>query len=94
MPFFHPPTHLVVPPVLPKGSKGQTPAMYALMRHYGPSSRGMTVLKINGSYATYDMPDANTMALATEIYQGGHEYVITAAQATALTAAGYGAFVT
>jgi hypothetical protein len=64
------------------------------MRHYGLGPRGRTVLKIDGAYGTYDCPDANVVASATEIYQGGHEYVISTAQATALTAAGYGSQIT
>jgi hypothetical protein len=94
MPSFHPPTIEAVPSVLPPGTPGQPRTAYSLMRHYGLNPRGRTVLKIAGTYATYDCPDANLVASATEVYQGGHEYTITAAQATALTAAGYGANIT
>lgn len=61
-----------------------------LFRHFAPGTRGQTVLKINGTYATYDCPTNTDMDSATEIYQGGHVYTVTTAQAAALTAAGYG----
>jgi hypothetical protein len=94
MPTFQPPTIDAVPSVLPPGTLGQSATAYLLMRHYGLNPRGRTVLKIAGTYGTYDCPDANVVASATEVYQGGHEYVITTAQAAALTAAGYGANIT
>lgn len=94
MPTFQPPTIDAVPSVLPWGAPGQSAAMYALMSHYGLNPRGRTVLKVNGVYGTYDCPDANLMASATEVYQGGHVYTISSTQAAALTAAGYGANIT
>jgi hypothetical protein len=38
--------------------------------------------------------DVNSLANATEVYIGGSSYNITSQQATDLTAAGYGAFIT
>ena len=52
------------------------------------------MLKIAGVYGTYYCPDTNLMATATEIYQGGHVYVVSSDTAAALTAAGYGAGIT
>jgi hypothetical protein len=63
---------------------------HLLMRHFGGNPRGRTVLKISGTYATYDTPPQSLLDTATEIYQGGHIYTVSAAVATALTAAGYG----
>lgn len=64
------------------------------MKNYSALPCGRTVLKIGGSYATYDQPDALTVASATEVYLGGHIYEVSAAVATALTNAGYGSGIT
>lgn len=64
-----------------------------LFARYGPMARGRTVLKIGGVYGTYDSPDQLTVASATEVYLGGHEFVVSDAVAAALTAAGYGAYI-
>lgn len=90
MPTFQPPVENTGPRVLPDT---QGPARW-LFSHYSPGPVGRTVLKINGVYATYETPDTNQTAEATEVYQGGHVYEITAAVATALTNAGYGAYIT
>lgn len=85
MPTFEPPIAYTVPRVLPD-TRG---VAFALMKNYSALPAGRTVLKINGTYATYDSPDSNTVASATEVYQGGHTYEITEAVETALNAAGY-----
>ena len=70
-----------------------------LLRHY-IFSRGRSVLKTGGTYRTVDNPtDAQLAACDTvlwpdgtirpEYYLGGHVTEVTAAQAAALTAAGY-----
>lgn len=86
MPTFEPPIAYTVPRVLPD-TRG---VEYALMKNFSALPCGRTVLKIGGTYATYDAPDALTVASATEVYLGGHISPITDAQAAALTAAGYG----
>lgn len=89
MPTFQPPYADTVPPVLPKGSPEQDPLAYRLMRHYGPRARGRTVLRIGGTYGTYDEPSESLIDTATECYLGGHVYQISDDVAAALTAAGY-----
>ena len=85
MPTFEPPIAYTVPRVLPD-TRG---VALALARNMNALPCGRTVLKISGTYATYDAPDANTVASATEVYQGGHIYEVSDAVATALNAAGY-----
>jgi hypothetical protein len=53
-----------------------------------------TILKIDGSYIEVQMPSRAQLAEATEIYLGGHEYEIDGTIASALTAAGFGAYLT
>ena len=65
-----------------------------LYRYYGPYLQGRSVVKIGGIYQTVDTPDQLTLAEATEVYLGGHAYVVSAAVAAALTAQGYGAYIT
>lgn len=89
MPTFEPPSAESHPTVLPKGDPEQDPIAYALRRHYHPLVVGQTVLKINGTYATYEYPSQDLLDSATEIYLGGHIYEVSSAVATALQAAGY-----
>ena len=95
MPVFQPPVVNDRPPVYVNGQDWLYPATpfgpaQALMRHYGGQPRGRTVLKLNGSYVTVDVPSTDQVLAATEVYQGGHIYVISESTAAALTAAGYG----
>lgn len=89
MPVFTPPIALHNPPVGPE-HRG---IAYRLFRYLGPQPVGRSVLRIGGVYSTVDMPDQLTLATATEVYLGGHVYPISAETATALTAAGYGAYI-
>lgn len=89
MPVFVPPTADTTPPIQ---VEHRGPAL-RLFRHYKNRACGRSVLKIDGTYATYDQPNANQVASATEVYLGGHVYEIDAATATALTTAGYGAYI-
>lgn len=87
MPIFNPPTVDDVPRVLPS-TRG--PA-YWLFRHYA-QTRGRTVLKsAAGVYTTVDTPTVDECAAAAAVYLGGHQYVVSDAEAAALTSAGYGA---
>lgn len=75
-----------VPRVLPD-TRG--PAR-SLFRHYSPLPRGRTVLKsADGTYTTVDNPTQLQVLEAAVAYLGGHCYEVDAAEAAALTAAGY-----
>ncbi len=51
--------------------------------------QGVSVLKINGSYVEMRFPSQDDFALAEVVYQGGHEYPVSAEEAASLQAAGY-----
>lgn len=59
-----------------------------------PHLVGVGVLKIDGTYRQIECPDDEQFAAATEVYLGGHDTVVHEATAVALTAAGYGAYLT
>lgn len=94
MPVFTPPTVLDLSSVSENPDEiARNPIGYALMRHYGPKGpRGRTVLKESGVYTTVDLPEADRIAAADAVYLGGHIYDVDATEAAALTAAGYGAY--
>jgi len=56
--------------------------------------RGVTVLRINGIYSSYRYPAQTTIATAQEVYMGGTQTIIDQATADALTAQGYGPYIT
>lgn len=94
MPTFSPPVAFDNPPIYTTGQDRLYPALpfgpaQALMRHYGGQPRGRSVLKIDGTYRTVDVPTQAQIDAATEVYLGGHIYEVTSTVATALTAAGY-----
>lgn len=61
-------------------------------KHVALSPRGRNVFLLTNSVITENQPsDATTIS---KIYYGGHETEITADEQTALTAAGYGAYIT
>lgn len=79
--------------MVPAGaSSGVDPLALRLARHMAPMSRYQWVLRIAGSYATYDYPSVDEVNSATERYSG--PTTVTQAVADALTAAGYGAYIT
>lgn len=84
--LFEPPVAYDVPRVLPDTRR----VPFLLMRHYSELPRGRTVLKIGGTYETVDNPEQDLLDSATEVYLGGHVYIVTDAVADALTVAGYG----
>lgn len=63
-----------------------------LFRHFGSLPCGRSVLKENGVYSIVDTPRNERVLAAQEVYLGGHEYPVDAATAAALTAAGFGAY--
>ena len=52
----------------------------------------VSVLKIDGEYVEIRDPSQDEEALATEVYIGGHEYIVSDEVGAALTAAGYEVF--
>lgn len=56
--------------------------------------RGISVLKEGSSYREVRYPTDTEVDAATIAYIGGHEYTVTDAEATALTNAGYGSYLT
>jgi hypothetical protein len=75
------------PPTLPSTK----PPARDLWRWYKARARGRTVIqRANGTFYTTDMPTSAELDSALNYYLGGHVYVITQAEADALTAAGYG----
>ena len=48
-----------------------------------------SVLKIDGEYVEIRDPSQDEIAEATEVYLGGHEYIVSDTVGAALTAAGY-----
>ncbi len=82
MPTFRPPT-------VREGPAGPGP----LFGRY-KLNRGITILKNGTAYTQWRNPTPDTLAAATIAYRGGYVYTVTDAEATALTAAGYGAYLT
>ena len=90
--LFEPPEAMDLPSVAHPSEPTQTRLGFRLFRHFGVRGpRGRTVLKIGGTYATYDYPTQAQIDSASEVYLGGHVYEVSSAVADALTAAGYGA---
>jgi predicted esterase len=56
--------------------------------------RAFTVLKLDGTYVQVTNPTSAQLSAATETYLGGHRHPIDGPTATALTNAGFGAYVT
>lgn len=96
MPTFSPPTVDDSGPVSRDAAEiMRNPLGYRLFRHYKSRARGRSVLKsLAGVYTTVDTPSQVDIDAAAVCYLGGHIYPITSAEATALTAAGYGAYIT
>lgn len=57
-------------------------------------TRGETVIQTGGTFSTVRYPAMEDLAAADAYWIGGHSYDIDQATADALTAAGYGAFIT
>jgi len=72
------------PPTVEEG-----PAGSGLFYRY-THTRGVSVLKTSGVYATKRYPTQDEITAATEYYAGGHEYEVTSAQKSAIIAAGIG----
>ena len=86
VPIFEPPTDLDVTFVEPfRGGPAN-----ALMRFVRPSERGRNVFVKTDGTITEDEPPFEEIRT---VYWGGHLNEVTDAEAAALTAAGYGAFI-
>lgn len=75
---------LFLPPTLEEGPIGGHRLFY-----FFKMLRSISVLKIDGVYVEIREPSQDEIADATEVYLGGHEYVVSDAVGAALTAAGY-----
>ena len=64
---------------------------HRLFRFLHPGERGRNVFKLTNSSYTEDQPGDMTTVAVT--YHGGHSHTVSATEAAALTAAGYGAYV-
>ena len=56
------------------------------------SARGRNIFLLNSGVYTDDQP--SSLDMVAKVYYGGHDNEITADEVTALTAAGYGAYIT
>lgn len=84
--YFEPPVAYDLPPTLPNPRPRY---INAHARWKGGQRRGRSVLKLDGNYITIDTPTVDQTLAATEVYMGGHIYLITDVIADALVAAGY-----
>lgn len=99
MPLFSPPTVADMSPLTAeKGPEFKTTEEWRmsqrLFRHYKARTRGLSVVKISGVYATVDTPTSTQLDAAggrdgIDFFRGGHIYTVTQAVADALAAAGY-----
>jgi len=68
----------------------ETPAgWHRLFARYA-INRGVTVMMIDGTYSSYRFPSQTETLQATEVYLGGHEYVIDEKTKNRLTDASIG----
>lgn len=81
MPTFSPPGALE--------RTGHSHPLFGRMR----ITRGVSVLKSSGVYAQVREPSAEQVEDADIAYLGGYSYIVSAGEAAALTAAGYGEWV-
>lgn len=78
-----------IPPAIHEG----IPGARGLWRFYR-MPRGVSVAIVAGEATTIRYPDQNDFDTAEALFLGGHEYDITDEQATVLTAAGFGDYIT
>jgi hypothetical protein len=65
---------------------------HRLFRFLSPGARGRNVFKLTDDTYTEDQP--GDMSTVSVTYHGGHSHTVSATEASALTAAGYGAYIT
>lgn len=76
--------YVLIPPTIEEGPIGGHRLFY-----FYKMLRSISVLKIDGQYVEIREPSQDEIALATEVYIGGHEYPVSDAVAAELIAAGY-----
>ncbi|ANH49509.1 hypothetical protein uvFWCGRAMDCOMC455_030 [Freshwater phage uvFW-CGR-AMD-COM-C455] len=76
--------YVLIPPTIEEGPIGGHRLFY-----FYKMLRSISVLKIDGQYVEIREPSQDEIALATEVYIGGHEYPVSDAIAANLIAAGY-----
>lgn len=86
MPLFTPPTEEGQPLHDPEDRRN----INLLLRHYKPHQKGVTLLKVGGVWQLVSYPSINQLRDAERVLLGGHVHEVTDAEATELTAAGYG----
>lgn len=91
MTVFTPPATKQTPSVFPRGTPGQTDAQYFARRRFSGHLTGINVYLMNDNTITTSPNDLSAIA---KVWFGGHSNPVTAAEATLLTAAGYGAYLT
>lgn len=94
MPIFRPPTDnflnlsdfdVETPPT------EEAKTAYRLLRFFRPLPKGRNVYKLlDGTYVENEPANMDTVSIT---YLGGHEIDITDSEASSLTAAGYGAYI-
>lgn len=75
---------LFIPPTVDEG-----PAGFGFFYRY-KLSRGISVLKLSGSYVRKRVPSTDEIDASTEYYAGGHIYEVSEATKASLLAAGIG----
>jgi uncharacterized lipoprotein YmbA len=86
MPTFIPPTDNLVRWADPFDQSIE----HRLFRFLSPGARGRNVYKLTDDTFTENQP--SDMSTVAKLYHGGHTHTVTAAEASALTDAGYGAY--
>jgi len=82
-------SYLFVTPTIPMGPAGG----HRLFEFY-TLDVGVTVVKNNGEFETLLYPDEDFLAECQKVYMGGHEHIVTDEEATELTNAGFGNYLT
>lgn len=85
------------PPTVDDGARYRADAdavTRALFRHFQGPTRGRTIIKTGATYVVSDAPYLDDLLAADAVYYGGHVHPIDDDEVTALTAAGYGAYIT
>ncbi len=77
-------------PTLRVGYAGQMPATGVGLWRRLKIDVGQTVIKKDGFYSLLTNPDSDVWENADVAYLGGYTYIVSDAEAAALTAAGYG----
>lgn len=93
MAIFRPPVDMIVPPIYPLGPDDEshyaptTGAIHRLMSRYAAGPRGRNVFLLNDGTITETQP--NDLTTVNKVYWGACDNPVTAAEVTALQAAGY-----